>query len=401
MEIIKFLTAGSVDDGKSTLIGSLLYHTQSLKKDKIEAVSKISTVDNDSKIDYALFSDGLSLERAQGITIDVSYQYFSSKKRRYIIADCPGHEEFTRNMITGASHSDIIVLLVNAKNGLQKQTLMHLQIADMMGFKRVVVCVNKMDLVDYSEDKFVDICYQIKQKFGKTNMEFSFIPTAAIHGDNIVNRSNNMTWYVQDTLFDILEHVSVNTLENTALRFPVQLVQNIQNDHKETRHVLGSTYGGSIQVKDDVKIMPSGQITSVASLYLYNQQVNEVPNGSYCSIVLTNEIKIERGDIIVKAQEDLTTTSTVKAQLCWMDEQELNPTKTFILKFGSAEIFCQFIKTENSKEQQSVVLNTIFTAHISTTSPIFIDKYSDNRSLGAVIVICPETNNTVAGGVVI
>ena len=406
MDILKFLTAGSVDDGKSTLIGCLLYHTQSLKKDRVEAVSKISQINNESKIDYALFSDGLHSEREQGITIDVSYQYFSSPSRRFVIADCPGHERYTRNMFTGASQSDLIVLLVNAENGLQTKTKRHIQIAKLLDFDKVIVCINKMDLIAYDEALFNSLCSQIESEFNKHSLKIYFVPTCAIHGDNVVHPSTKMPWYKKESLIEILDQIEIKKENDLTFRFPIQMVQNVKNDSEISRYLLGNVSGNGLKVGDEVKIMPQKEFSQISAIHIYKDKVARIGDGQFCALTLKDDIDVARGNIIVKKEDDIKETSTIIAEICWMDETPLNLNTKYILKYGTSEVQCKFnavtfLADDHLKNEKKVLLNSIFSASIKMAKPIAVDQYRKNKRLGGIVIINPSNNNTIAGGVII
>ncbi|MFK8036682.1 MAG: sulfate adenylyltransferase subunit 1 [Crocinitomicaceae bacterium] len=402
MKIIKFLTAGNVDDGKSTLIGRLLHDTGSLKRDQIEFVRNLSK--NNGELNYALFTDGLSSEREQGITIDVSYQYFSYGKSRFIIADCPGHVQYTRNMITGASQSDVFVLLVNANKSIQHQTIQHFRIAELLRMSKVIVCVNKMDLVDYSEEIF----NQIKSEINKLNQEdllnIEFIPICATNGDNITSNSNNMTWYKGNSLINALELVSINNESASSFRFPIQLVEAVNSRLSVDRFVYGSVAGGSLEVGERVSVMPSGLETRVKAIFKYDKHESIVLNKDYCTLLLEDNVDVSRGNVLVKTAESKVPQLEFLAKLCWLDSKPLNINSKYLVKVATAEVTCQFFESEHSDKnrmnQNGVKMNDLFTSKIVLANSVLVDTYAQNKALGSFIVIDSVTNNTVAAGII-
>ena len=405
MKIIKFLTAGNVDDGKSTLIGRLLHDTKSLKIDQIEFVRNFGNADNESELNYALFTDGLSSEREQGITIDVSYQYFSFGDRRYIIADCPGHTQYTRNMVTGASQSDIFVLLVNASKSIQDQTIRHFRIAQLLRMRKVIVCINKMDLVDYSEEIFNQLKNEIYSLNTTDPLNIVFIPICATKGDNVINSSKNMDWYKGNSLLKTLESVNFTDENQTQFRLPVQLVEAIKSVSAVDRFLYGSASGGSLSVGDEVSILPAGLKSRIKAIFKYKKAESTVHKNDYCTLLLEDDIDVSRGDVIIKAEEEKVAMSHFSGKICWFDTKPLNGNSKYLVKIGTSEVTCQFDELVylqiNESNGEAIKMNDLFVAKIKLAKPLVFDIYSENKGLGSFIVIDPVTNHTVAGGIIL
>ncbi|MBK9579400.1 MAG: sulfate adenylyltransferase subunit CysN [Fibrobacterota bacterium] len=407
MDLLRFSTAGSVDDGKSTLIGRLLYDSKGIFEDQLEAVQNASKQRLATGIDLSLLTDGLRAEREQGITIDVAYRYFATPKRKFIIADTPGHEQYTRNMATGASTADLAIVLIDARKGVLEQSRRHSAISAMLGIPRVCVAVNKMDLVDWSKDVFDKIrqdFLDLAAKLGLSNIEF--IPLSALLGDNVVGRSENTPWYQGPTLIEHLETVDIpKELSFDKFRFPVQYV--IRPD-LTFRGFAGQIASGSVKPGDEIEVLPSGKRAIVKQLHFFDR---ELPTASFpksLTITLDREVDVSRGDVIVKAGAGPKIGRDLDAQVVWMDERPLALTRPYFLKQGSRTVRARItrvlhrteIKTLSEIPAANLGLNDIGRVRISAAHPILLDPYLEFRRTGAFILIDPETNATVAAGMV-
>ena len=411
-QLLRFTTAGSVDDGKSTLIGRLLYDSKSIFEDQIKSVEKTSKKKGLEDIDLALFTDGLKDEREQGITIDVAYRYFTTPKRKFIIADTPGHIQYTRNMVTGASTANVALLLIDARKGVIEQTKRHSYIASLLQISHIIVCVNKMDLVDYKEDVFNDIVKQYEELSSKMMVkDIRFIPISALNGDNVVKRSEKMDWYQNAPLLHTLETIHISSDNNMIdARFPVQTVLRPQNDtHRDYRGYAGRVSGGIFRVGDEVKVLPSGFRSKIKSINKFEEQVSQIFDGISASIVLEDDIDVSRGDMIVKPNNMPNPTQDITAMLCWFDNESARPRAKYIIKHTSNEVKAiiknvfykvdmdTLKRNENDKELN---MNSISKIQIRTTSPLLVDDYNVNRNTGSFILIDEATNNTVAAGMI-
>jgi sulfate adenylyltransferase subunit 1 len=414
-ELLRFLTCGSVDDGKSTLIGRLLHDSKMIYEDQLAAIESDSTKHGTTgeKIDLALLVDGLQAEREQGITIDVAYRYFSTAKRKFIIADTPGHEQYTRNMATGASTCDLAVILIDARYGVQTQTRRHSYIASLLGIKHIVVAINKMDLLDFSEEKFIEIrddYLSFAKNLGLDN-DIYFVPMSALEGDNVVNVSERTPWYSAPnhsgkSLMEILESVEIAADKNTEdFRFPVQYVNRPDLNF---RGFCGTVASGSVAVGDEVRVLPSGKTSKVKSIVTYDGNLPLAFIDQAVTLTLEDEIDISRGDMIVKADIDLQSTNHLQAHIVWMSESVLEPQKQFFFKFASKLttghveklIHRIDVNTQDHLDIQRVVLNDIALVDIALSQPVIVDPYDANRATGAFIVIDRLTNITVGAGMV-
>ncbi|WEM41576.1 sulfate adenylyltransferase subunit CysN [Photobacterium sp. DA100] len=412
-DLLRFLTCGNVDDGKSTLIGRLLHDSKMIFEDHMAAIKNDSKKFNttDGEFDLALLVDGLQSEREQGITIDVAYRYFSTDKRKFIIADCPGHEQYTRNMATGASNCDLAIVMIDARKGVQTQTKRHSYIASLLGIKHIIVAVNKMDLVDYNQDTYRQIKADYKAFAEQLDIpDVRFVPISALRGDNVVERSAQMDWYPGATLMQLLETVKVNEDKNLdVFRLPVQYVNRPNLDF---RGFCGTIAGGVINVGDNVVAYPSGKSSSVARIVTADCDLDSAFAGQAITLTLEDEIDISRGDVIVKATEDATklptTTNSFEATIVWMNEAELQPGKEYEIKVGSKNTFGHIEKIQyridvNTLEQHDsteMQLNEIASCVIETASPVVIDKYQDIHGTGSLIIIDRLTNVTVGAGMI-
>lgn len=409
MDLLRFITAGSVDDGKSTLIGRLLYDTDSIKVDQLETIQKQSKNKSEGEIDLALFTDGLRAEREQGITIDVAYKYFSTEKRKFIIADAPGHIQYTRNMVTGASNSDLIIILVDARLGVIEQTRRHTIIASLLQLPHVVVTVNKMDMVDFSQEVFDGIVAEYSKMAESLDIkDVKFIPISALNGDNIVNPSANTPWYTGETLLHLLENVNVaQDIDYNESRFPVQYVIRPQSeDLHDYRGYAGKVLSGTYKKGDRVTVLPDGIDSVVEAVEVHGEEVEEAFAPQSAVIRLKDDIDINRGDLIIKQSDKIKVTQDVQATICWMDTRPLVKGNKYLLQVQSKRVRC-VIKEINYKidvntlerheDFDQVVLNDVVNVTIKTASPIAYDSYNSLRANGGAILIDETAHTTVAG----
>ena len=413
MDLLRFTTAGSVDDGKSTLIGRLLYDSKSIFQDQLESVEKSSTKKGLEHLDLSLLTDGLKDEREQGITIDVAYRYFATPKRKFIIADTPGHIQYTRNMITGASTANLALILVDARNGLVEQTKRHSFIASLLQIKHVIVCVNKMDLVDFKEEIFENIVKDYKEFAQKlTVSDFRFIPISALLGDNVVNRSNDMNWYEGSTLLHTLENIHVGNDRNLIdCRLPVQTVLRPHSkDYHDFRAYAGKISSGTFKVGDEIMVLPSGLHSTIKSIVYNEQNIDLATPPMSVALTLEDDIDITRGDMIVRPNNQPNVTQDIEIMACWMGNQTLHQSKKFILMNNSSE--CKAIIKEirykvdintlhRIEDDKKIEKNDIARIKLRTTRPLLNDTYQKNKNTGALILIDPDSNQTVAAGMVI
>lgn len=413
MDLLRFTTAGSVDDGKSTLIGRLLYDSKNIFEDQIKAVEESSKRRGDDNVNLALLTDGLKAEREQGITIDVAYRYFATPKRKFIIADTPGHIQYTRNMVTGASTANLAIILVDARKGIVEQTCRHAFIANLLRIQHVIVAINKMDLVDFSEDAYDEIVEKFKSFSSRLDnlIDVTFIPISALHGDNVVDKSENIDWYSGPTLLYQLETVYIGSDHNhVKARFPVQWVIRPHSDeHHDFRGYAGRVAGGVFKPGDEVQVLPSGFTSKIDSIHTAAGKLSEAFAPISCSILLEDEIDISRGDMIVKSNNPPERGQDIEAMLCWFSDKKMMVRGKYVLRHTSKEIKAivtdlqykininTLRKVEDDKE---FGLNEIGRACIRTSSPIFYDSYNDNRTTGSFVLIDEQTNETVAAGMI-
>lgn len=405
MNTLKFITAGNVDDGKSTLIGRLLYDSNSIHTDQLGVLEKRKS-NEDDEIDLSLITDGLRAEREQGITIDVAYKYFSTAKRKFIIADAPGHEQYTRNMITGASNSELIIILVDARKGITSQTKRHASIGSLMGIKKAIIAINKIDLVDYSQDIFEKIKNNFQQIQDQLNYdEVTFIPVSALVGDNIVEKSGKTSWYNGETLLHQLETVSIETDKSLAARFQVQwVIRPKDEEHHDYRGYAGQILSGAYKVGDSIKVYPSNIESKIVKIERHLEEVQHAEAGENVVIHLENNIDISRGDTIVKTSEEPQTTNEPKAWICWLDNNALQQGKTYVLqhRFHSVRAKIKTIDQQwdiNNWEfipSEEIKLNDIGQVVLKTNQPLFFDSFKENIHTGNAILIDETTKNTVA-----
>ncbi len=411
MNIIRLSTAGSVDDGKSTFIGRLLYDTQSIPKDKIENIKKVSAKRGNGEIDLSLITDGLTAERDQGITIDVAHIYFATKKRKYIIADTPGHVEYTRNMITGASNAQVFIILIDARKGIVEQTKRHLFIASLMQIKEIIFVINKMDLVDFKEENYLEILKEIEvlqDKFDLNKRNLSYFPISAKLGDNLARLSENTPWYKGKTVIEHLESIKNFTEQNQDFRFDVQYVIRPQQDgFHDYRAYAGKVLSGSIAVGDQIKVQSTGQTTTIKAIHRYKDQLLKAEKGDAVAIELEADIDISRGDLLTETNGELIGQKRINSKICWLNKSELNPAQKYLFKQGA---FTTQIKVDSVTNQldfdalefvpnpMRTQVNSISEVVLKSASPLYMDRYIDNPSNGAFILIDIYTNATVAVG---
>lgn len=411
MEVLKIATAGSVDDGKSTLIGRLLYDTQSLTTDKLEAIEKSSKQKGYDYLDFSLATDGLVAEREQGITIDVAHIYFSTAKKSYIIADTPGHVEYTRNMVTGASTSQVSIILIDARKGVIEQTYRHFFINNLLRVKDVIVAVNKMDLVDYSEEvynKIVADFQALNAKSAYKEQNVSYIPLSALTGDNVVETLGKMPWYTGQTILQHLENLeSKDVYDNGQARFPVQtVIRPKTEEYHDFRGYAGKLYGNTIKVGDAVTVLPSLTESKVTKIHFFDQQFDEASVGSSITIELENDINVTRGDMIVKSNELPKVEKDITTTVCWMDSKKLVAGAKYFVQHNTNRVLAKIDSVKNviATDYSGVTpasqlsINEIGEVTIKLSKAIYFDAYTDNKSNGAFILIDATTNTTAGVG---
>jgi bifunctional enzyme CysN/CysC len=414
MELLRFATAGSVDDGKSTLIGRLLYDSKTIFQDQLEAVERTSVERGDEYTNLALLTDGLRAEREQGITIDVAYRYFATPRRKFIIADTPGHIQYTRNMVTGASTANVALVLVDARNGIVEQSRRHAFLASLLRIPHLVVCINKMDLVDWSEDRYEEIKAEFRQFATKLDInDLTFIPVSALLGDNVVDRSDNMKWYEGLPLLRFLEEVHIASDRNLIdSRFPVQyVIRPMSSSGMDYRGYAGTVSGGVFKPGDEVVVLPSGFTSTIASIDGPNGPVDEAYPPMSVTIRLTDEIDISRGDMICRPKNQPIASQDVEAMVCWMSEVgSLQPRQKLAIKHttrwaramvNDVQYRLDVNTLHRDEEASSLALNEIGRVSLRTTAPLFFDEYRRNRFTGSFILVDEATNNTVAAGMIL
>ena len=417
MELLRFATAGSVDDGKSTLIGRLLYDTKSIFEDQLESIERTSRDRGDEQTNLALLTDGLRAEREQGITIDVAYRYFATPKRKFIIADTPGHIQYTRNMVTGASTANLALILVDARNGLVEQSRRHAFIASLLRVPHLVLCVNKMDLVDYDEKVFEEIKSEFRQFATKLDInDLTFVPVSALHGDNIVHRSENMPWYDGSSLLHHLEEVHIASDRNLIdARFPVQYVirPQAQTNHAlhDYRGYAGMVAGGVFKPGDDVVVLPSGLQTTIAAIDTAKGPVDEAFPPMSVTIRLADDVDVSRGDMICRPHNQPRVTQDVDAMVCWLSQDvELRERSMFAVKQTTRTARAQVRELDyridvntlhRDETADSLSLNEIGRIRLRTTQPLFIDEYRRNRTTGSFLLIDEASGATVGAGMLL
>jgi bifunctional enzyme CysN/CysC len=407
MDLLRLSTAGSVDDGKSTLIGRLLYDTKSIFEDQLAAVEDASNRRGEGYVNLALLTDGLRAEREQNITIDVAYRYFATPRRKFIIADTPGHIQYTRNMVTGASTAELAIVLIDARNGVLTQSKRHGFIASLLGIPHILVAVNKMDLVDWSEEVYDAIVAEYTEFAGKLGVDdLTFIPISALLGDNVVDQSAHMPWYRGTTLLHHLERVNVGAHRNLVdLRYPVQYVLRPDQDY---RGYAGRVASGTLRPGEEVLVLPSGRKTRIRSIDTFEGPVSEAMAGDSVAISTDDELDISRGDMIVRPLNLPTVGSEIDATICWTSETPMQPGTHYWLRQTTREVKAFFnrivyridVDTLHREEVERFELNDIGRVHLTTSLPVFFDRYEMNRETGSFVLIDPHTNNTVAAGMI-
>jgi bifunctional enzyme CysN/CysC len=413
MELLRFATAGSVDDGKSTLIGRLLYDTKSIFEDQLEAVERTSRDRGDEHVNLALLTDGLRAEREQGITIDVAYRYFATPKRTFIIADTPGHIQYTRNMVTGASTASLALVLVDARNGIVEQSRRHAFLASLLRVPHVVLCVNKMDLVDYDESIFNKIKDEFRNFATKLDIgDLSFIPISALRGDNVVHRSENMPWYDGSSLLHHLEEVHIASDRNLIdVRFPVQYVIRPQStEYHDYRGYAGTVAGGVLKPGDDVLVLESGLTTKIEAIDTADGPVDEAYPPMSVTVRLADDIDISRGDMICRPQNKPEVTQDIDAMVCWLTDDPLHVRGMYAVKHTTRNVRAQVRDIEyridvntlhRDETADTLTLNEIGRIKLRTTKPLFVDEYRRNRTTGSFLLIDEATGATVGAGMIL
>ncbi|KMQ63906.1 sulfate adenylyltransferase [Chryseobacterium sp. BLS98] len=411
MDILRLITAGSVDDGKSTLIGRLLYDSKSILQDQLEVLEKHSKNKNEDGVDLALLTDGLRAEREQGITIDVAYRYFSTSRRKFIIADAPGHVQYTRNMITGASNSDLMIILIDARKGVIEQTRRHSIIASLLKLKKVAVAINKMDMVDYSEEVFETIkadYTKIAEELGLEDV--TYFPISALKGDNIVSLSAVTGWYKGSSLLEYLEEVQIDREQNSGSRFQVQYVIRPQTEElHDYRGYAGPIVSGSFQKGDKIAILPAGIITEISSIEVNGAEVQEAFEGQPAVIQLKDDIDVSRGDFFTSADELPKVEKEIEVLLCWLDQKGLQPGNKYVLQHHSrllkavvkqVEYKIDVNTLEKEAVEEGIKLNEIAKVTIRTAQPLVFDDFVSNKKTGSAILVDETSNATVAACII-
>jgi sulfate adenylyltransferase subunit 1 len=413
MQLLRFTTAGSVDDGKSTLIGRLLYDSKAIFEDQLEAIERASLGKGEEHVNLALLTDGLRAEREQGITIDVAYRYFATPKRKFIIADTPGHTQYTRNMVTGASTANAAIILVDARNGVVEQTLRHSYIASLLQIPHILICINKMDLVDYKEEVFEKIRGDYESVSDKLNVkDIRFVPISALKGDNVVERSTHMKWYDGPTLMYLLENIHIANDRNfDDPRFPVQYVIRPQSDtYHDFRGYAGRVAGGVFHPGDTVTVQPSGLVTKIRSIHTMNGELERAFPPQSVTITLEDDIDISRGDTICASDNQPKVSQDITMMFCWLNEKPLIPGGKYTIRHTTNEARCVIrsidykvnINTlEKDHQDKNVRLNEIGQMTIRATKPIIFDSYKINRVTGSIILVDEGTNETICAGMIL
>ena len=415
--LLRFMTCGSVDDGKSTLIGRLLFDTKTILTDTLTQIEKTSKKRGMTAVDLSLITDGLQAEREQGITIDVAYRYFSTGTRKYIIADAPGHEQYTRNMVTAASTAHLAIILIDARKGVLTQTRRHSFLAKLVGIPHIVVAINKMDLIDYDESKYQAICESYKA-FAKEiklseNRTIEFVPMSALNGDMIVDRGESINWYKGPTLLDILEKTTADYAgKDKSFRFPVQFVcrPHASDDHNlhDFRGFMGRVESGSISVGDEITVLPSQYKSKVKSIQLGDTQLQKAISEQSVTILLEDEIDISRGDMIIKSNDVIEPTKNINAMVCWLSETPMASSRTYLIRHTSRESKAKLdkidfkvnIETLAHESITNLSMNDIARVSFKLAQPVMADSYQNNRSTGAFIIIDESTYHTVGAGMI-
>jgi sulfate adenylyltransferase subunit 1 len=413
MELLRFTTAGSVDDGKSTLIGRLLFDSKQIFEDQLESITRTSTQKGYEHVDLSLLVDGLKAEREQGITIDVAYRYFATPKRKFIIADTPGHIQYTRNMVTGASTANVALILVDARKGVLEQTIRHSFIASLLQIPHLIICVNKMDLVDYDEKIFNKVVDEYRHISSKLDIkDVHFLPISALKGDNVVDKSVNMSWYQGSTLMYLLENIHISSDENHIdCRFPVQyVIRPQQTEFHDYRGYAGRISSGIFKPGDKVKILPGGETAEIKAIQLFEESIEEAYAPMSVTMTLDRDVDISRGDMIVRENNVPNMSQEFDVMICWMNVNKLELSGKYALRHTVKDARCvikdirykidinTLHRNENDKE---IGMNDIARISVKTTVPIFYDAYRRNRHTGSIILIDEATNETVAAGMIV
>ncbi len=413
MDLLRFTTAGSVDDGKSTLIGRLLFDTKSIFEDQLQAIQKSSNHKGQENINLAFLTDGLKDEREQGITIDVAYRYFATPKRKFIIADTPGHFEYTRNMITGASTANLALILVDVRHGVVEQTRRHSFIASMLGIPHIVYCINKMDLVDFSKERFNAIKEELEQFSSKlTTNDVRFIPMSALLGDNVVHRSEKMNWYEGGTLLHTIEHVHIaSDYNHIDCRFPIQyVIEENTNEFPNYKAYAGRVASGVFKKGDEIMVLPSREITKISSITLMGKEVEEAFSPMSVSVLFEDEVQISRGDMIVRPNNFPRKTKEFNALICWLSETPMDKNLVFELMHTTQKVNCEIEEVKYKidintlhrvQENSKIEVNDIARVVLRTNQALFVDRYDRNRTTGSFILIDKKSNITVASGMIL
>ena len=413
MELLRFTTAGSVDDGKSTLIGRLLYDSKAIFEDQMELLEETSKQRGEEGVNLALLTDGLRSEREQGITIDVAYRYFATPKRKFIIADTPGHIQYTRNMVTGASTANLALLLVDPRHGVIEQTKRHAFIASLLQIPHIAVCINKMDLVEHSQEAYDKIKADFENFSSKLEIkDVHFIPISALNGDNVVDRSENMNWYEGSTLMHLLENIHIGSDQNHVdCRFPVQYVVRPQStEHPDYRGYAGRIEGGVFKPGDNVTVLPSGFTSKIKSIDTFDGEVEEAFSPMSVCMTLEDDIDISRGDMLVRENNKPTIEQDIDVMICWMNDKKMIPRGKYTIRHTSQTARCIIKEVKykmdintlhRNEDDLEIGLNDIGRITIRTTKPLFFDSYRRNRNTGSIILVDEATNETVAAGMII
>ena len=412
VDLARFVTCGSVDDGKSTLIGRLLYDSKQVMADQLEHVEDVSERRGDGYVNLALLTDGLRAEREQGITIDVAYRPFATPRRRFIIADCPGHVQYTRNMVTGASTADIAVILIDARNGVVEQTRRHSFICGLLRIPRLVVAVNKMDLVEFSKERFDAICADFAQIVQEFDVEVDLVPISALDGDNVVDPSTRMDWYTGPTLLGLLETVPLDRAhgEHQSGRLAVQWVIRPQSDeYHDYRGYAGQIASGTFTPGDEIVVLPAGHMSTVASVETMDGPIASAEAPSSITIRLTDNIDVSRGDLIAHVADAPTVTREIEADVCWMHERPLTVRGRYVLRHTTREVVAIVdsiehrvdIHSRGHEPADALALNDIGRVRIRTSQPLAVDPYAVDRETGSFILIDEATNETLGGAMVV
>jgi sulfate adenylyltransferase subunit 1 len=413
MELLRFTTAGSVDDGKSTLIGRLLYDSKQIFEDQLEAIEQRSQQRGFEHVDLSLLTDGLKAEREQGITIDVAYRYFATPKRKFIIADTPGHIQYTRNMVTGASTANAALILVDARKGILEQTIRHSFIASLLQIPHLIICVNKMDLVDYSEEVFSKVVEEYRNLSTKLDIkDVHFLPISALKGDNVVDKSTNMPWYQGTTLMYLLENLHIGSDENHIdCRFPVQyVIRPQQTEYHDFRGYAGRIASGIYKPGDKVKILPSGETAIIKTIELFGEQITEAYAPMSVTMTLDRDVDISRGDMIVRENNVPSMEQEFDVMICWMNANNLQVGGKYAIRHTVKDARCvikdirykvDINSMHRNESDKEIAMNDIARINVKTTVPLYFDSYRKNRHTGSVILIDEATNETVAAGMIV